>query len=76
MIEGWPPRGIFTAWITDRYAYGETHEDRSELYDLQNDPYELENLAELEQYQDLIAGFQDELAPIREPADAPTPVPD
>lgn len=44
LIEGYPPRGIFSAYHTERYIYSETLNDCAEFYDLQSDPYEMTNL--------------------------------
>ncbi len=76
LIEGWPPRGIFAALHTGRYVYAETEGEISELYDLSTDPYELENLIEKSEYQDLIKDFQERLHEIKEPPGVPTPIPE
>ena len=55
LIEGWPGRGVYTAIHTDRYLYAETTGDRTELYDLEKDPYELTNVIDDPQYKDVIA---------------------
>jgi arylsulfatase A-like enzyme len=53
LLEGWPPRGVYTAIHTERYVYAETVEDIAELYDLETDPYELSNLVEDPAYQEI-----------------------
>ena len=57
LLEGWPPRGIYTAVHTNRYLYAETIDDKSEFYDLQTDPYQLQNLIDDPTYQDLIEQY-------------------
>lgn len=54
LIEGWPGRGVYASIHTDRYVYVETVGDRSELYDLEKDPYELNNVAGDPAYQSVI----------------------
>ena len=47
LLEGWvegPAQVTFQAARTERYVYIENQGDLSELYDLQQDPYELSNL--------------------------------
>ncbi len=44
LLEGWPPRGVYTAIHTEQFVYAETVDDIAELYDLKVDPYELTNL--------------------------------
>ncbi len=61
LIEGWPARGYWTGIHTDRYVYIETENELSELYDLQTDPYEMNNLIHDSQYQSLIADLKAEL---------------
>jgi len=53
LLEGWPPRGVYSAIHTERYVYAETVDDIAELYDLETDPYELTNLAEDPAYQEI-----------------------
>ncbi len=76
LLEGWPARGFYSAITTGRYVYAETQGDRSEFYDLQLDPYELNNLIEDAASQELIKEMQTKLNLVREPEDVPTPVPD
>lgn len=76
LIEGWPPRGYFSALHTGRYIYAETDGDRAEFYDLQTDPYELDNLADKPEQLELIKELQAKLNQVREPAGIPTPIPD
>jgi N-acetylglucosamine-6-sulfatase len=57
LLEGWPPRGVYTAIHTEQYLYAETVGDIAELYDLKTDPYELTNLAKNPAYQ----GIKDHL---------------
>ncbi len=71
LVEGWPPRGIYAGFHTSRYLYAETLNDRPEFYDLQNDPYQLENLAESPEFQEMIAAYKKNLDEIREPLAAP-----
>jgi N-acetylglucosamine-6-sulfatase len=52
ILEGWPPRGVYSAVHTERYVYAETVDDTAELYDLQLDPYELKNVAQDPAYQE------------------------
>lgn len=54
LLEGWPPRGVYAAVHTKRYVYVETMDDKSEFYDLETDPYQMENLIDDPAYQDLI----------------------
>jgi len=51
LLEGWPPRGVYTAIHTEQYLYAETVGDIAELYDLKTDPYELTSLAKDPAYQ-------------------------
>ncbi len=53
LLEGWPPRGIYSAIHTEQYLYAETVGDISELYDLELDPYELTNLVQDPAYQEI-----------------------
>jgi arylsulfatase A-like enzyme len=55
LIEGWPGRGHYSAIHTGQYIYAETVGDKSEFYDLQNDPYELENLVDDPNYLEIVA---------------------
>jgi len=54
LLEGWPPRGVYAAVHTNRYVYAETVDDKAEFYDLQIDPYQLQNRIDDLAYQDLI----------------------
>ena len=72
LLEGWPPRGIYSAVHTERYVYIETIDDRSEFYDLQIDPYQLESLIDDPAYQDLIKYHQELLVEINIQKQVPT----
>ncbi|WKZ35940.1 MAG: sulfatase [Anaerolineales bacterium] len=54
LIEGWPPRGIYSAVHTGNYVYAETLGDISEFYDLEKDPYQLQNIVNDPQYHDIV----------------------
>jgi arylsulfatase A-like enzyme len=60
LVEMWPDpdEGIgappFAAVRTARYVYAETEGDRAELYDLERDPYQLENRATDTAYEALV----------------------
>lgn len=66
LLEGWPPRGTYIAIHTDRYIYAETTNDpyapdgtvQMELYDLEKDLYQLENVANQPEYQDILTHLQ------------------
>jgi len=53
LLEGWPPRGVYTAIRTEQYLYAETVDDVAELYDVNLDPYELTNLAKDSAHQEI-----------------------
>jgi N-acetylglucosamine-6-sulfatase len=76
LIEGWPPRGFYSALHTGNYVYAETQGDISEFYDLQTDPYELNNLINDPASQEMIKEYQAKLNLVREPVNIATPVPD
>ena len=66
LLEGWPPRGTYIAIHTERYVYAETTNDgyaptgavQMELYDLEQDPYQMDNVAYQPEYQDTLAHLQ------------------
>ena len=64
LLEGWPPRGTYSVVHTKRYVYAETIGDKSEFYDLEVDPYQMDNLIDDPAYQDLIKHHQMLLAEI------------
>lgn len=74
LIEGWPPRGVFAALHTGQFVYAETIGDKTELYDLDKDPYQLENLAYDPEYAEMVQGFHEKLKNIKEPEGVPTPI--
>ncbi len=61
LLECWPSRGHWSAIHTGQFKYVETDDDLSELYDLEKDPYELENLIQNPAYQELIADMHAKL---------------
>jgi len=67
LIESWPERGYWAGLRTERYVYVETENDLSELYDLQTDPFELNNLINDPPYQSLIANFKAKLEAEKQP---------
>ncbi len=71
LIESWPQRGYWTGIRTDRYVYIETEDDLPEFYDLQTDPYELNNLIHDPQYQPMIATLKTQLETERQPRTTP-----
>jgi len=66
LIEGWPPRGFYSGIQTERYIYAETTNDyyapseepQLELYDLEKDPYELNNVVHDPAYKQIVAQLQ------------------
>ena len=46
---------------TEKYKYVLRLYEQDELYDLENDPMELENLSEREEYQDLVRDFKNRI---------------
>ncbi len=67
LLEGWPDRGVYSAVRTEDYVYAETTDDLSEFYDLQIDPYQLQNLIGDPAYQELIQKHKELLDGLREP---------
>ena len=81
LIEGWPEppsggeQGVdqstaihpYAAIHTERYVYIETEGDRSELYDLADDPYQLHNQADNPAFAKIVADLQKRLEQARTP---------
>jgi arylsulfatase A-like enzyme len=67
LIESWPERGYWAGIRTDHFVYVETENDMSELYDLQTDPFELNNLIKDPQYQSVIADLKAKLQTEKQP---------
>jgi N-acetylglucosamine-6-sulfatase len=57
--------------VTERYSYIQYSDGEEELYDLQTDPYELTNLANVSQYQGLVQQLAGQLAQLQAPPPAP-----
>jgi arylsulfatase A-like enzyme len=55
LLEAWPDRGHWTAIHTGSEVYIETDSDLSEFYDLETDPYQLENRIDDPEWQDRIS---------------------
>jgi arylsulfatase A-like enzyme len=67
LLEAWPPRGFWSAIHTGQYIYIETENDLFEFYDLQVDPYQMNNMIEEPQYRDTIAELRMMLEQERQP---------
>jgi len=65
LIEAWPSKVPYEAVHTGRYVYIETKGDRSELYDLEKDPYQLENRLSDRGYAKVVAEMQERLKRLR-----------
>jgi len=66
LLEGWPGRGFYSAYHTERYVYAETRGDKSEFYDLESDPYQMENAIDKPEHQEIIAKLKSLLNSIQE----------
>ncbi|HKI54561.1 MAG TPA: sulfatase [Anaerolineales bacterium] len=75
LLEGWPPRGTYSVVHTKRYVYAETVNQKSEFYDLQIDPYQMENLIDDPAYQALIEQHRELLSRINIQKNVPTVTP-
>lgn len=67
LLEAWPPRGVWSVIHTGRYVYAETEGDLSEFYDLEVDPYQLDNQIDNPAYQDMIADMKKQLEKDKKP---------
>jgi arylsulfatase A-like enzyme len=65
LIEAWPSKVPYEAVHTGRYVYIETKGDRSELYDLEKDPYQLENRFSDRGHAKVVAEMQERLKRLR-----------
>ena len=52
--------------VTDRYKYVWNEGDTDELYDLHDDPFELENLINIKKYSDVLFDMKNRLKKVRE----------
>jgi arylsulfatase A-like enzyme len=75
LLEGWPPRGTYSAVHTDRYIYSETVGDKSEFYDLQADPFELQNQVDNPAFQSIIQDLQQRLHKLQKQNGNPSVMP-
>ncbi|MCX6065787.1 MAG: sulfatase [Chloroflexi bacterium] len=79
LLEAWPGRGDWSAIRSDDCIYIETLDDKSEFYDLTVDPFEMDNMIGLPQYQQKIAELKALLETQRQPKDVSqyevTPIP-
>ena len=75
LLEGWPGRGNYDAVRTETYAYAETEGDVSELYNIQTDPLEINNLVGDPKYQAVVDHHHTLLQQIEEQSPTPTPNP-
>jgi len=53
LLESWPAQP-YQSIHTERYVYVETNNQRSELYDLEADPYQLENAVDNPDYAEIV----------------------
>jgi len=61
LLEAWPDRGHWTAIHTGQYVYIETDNDLSEFYDLEVDPYQMDNMINDPKYQSKILELKEYL---------------
>jgi arylsulfatase A-like enzyme len=61
LLEAWPDRGHWTAIHTGQYVYIETDNDLSEFYNLETDPYQMDNMINDKKYQSIILELQADL---------------
>ena len=77
LLEAWPdpllnmPHPPVAGVRTERYAYAESEGDRSELYDLEADPYQLRNRADDRAYAAIVADLRERLQRLRSDAAPP-----
>ncbi|MCC7119005.1 MAG: sulfatase [Anaerolineales bacterium] len=67
LLEAWPDRGHWTAIRTDHAIYIETEDQAAEFYDLNVDPYEMDNMVNQPEYQSLIAELKGYLNKEKQP---------
>ncbi len=67
LLEAWPDRGHWVAVHTGQYVYIETEDDLSEFYNLEIDPYELDNMVNDPKYKDIILELQSYLETEKQP---------
>lgn len=67
LLEAWPDRGHWSAVHTGNMIYIETEGDLSEFYDLTIDPFQMENMINDSQYQEIIAQLKQYLETERVP---------
>jgi arylsulfatase A-like enzyme len=65
LIESWPGRAPYAAVHTENFVYVESDGDRSELYDLMNDPYQLNNQIDNPTYASVIDSLKQRLQELR-----------
>ena len=80
LLEGWPTarevkegQAPYAAVHTGRYVYVETRDDRSELYDLEQDPYQLVNRINDPAYAEIVADMKERLKRLRAPGEVVSP---
>jgi hypothetical protein len=72
LLEAWPDRGHWTAIHTGQFIYIETDDDLSEFYNLELDPYEMDNMIDNPEYQPRILELKEILQKEKE-RDIPSP---
>lgn len=61
LLEAWPDRGHWTAIHTGQYVYVETDNDLSEFYNLETDPFQMDNMINDPKYESIILKLQADL---------------
>jgi arylsulfatase A-like enzyme len=69
VIENWIRFGPYLGVRTKRYLYVEWEHDKTELYDMEVDPYQLENQAENPAYSKIVSSLHEYLESVREGED-------
>lgn len=74
LLEGGILDGTYVGVRSERYFYGE-NDGYPEFYDLQEDPYQLQNLIDFPEYKDLIVQYKSLMDGLQQPKFVPTITP-